>query len=105
MRWRIRHQFSLLSICGWLVSLYVAAFLLDYTSSGFKVHPSHELRQLIAMTDSKCAQILWHFAKHTEKDQSLMISSAVLDLPRSSRAVPFSAYALSYPGGKYRLMI
>ena len=70
-----------------------------------RVHPSHKLRQLIAMTDPKCAQIFEHFAKHTEEERSLMISSAVLDLPRSPRAVPFSAYALSYPGGKYRLMI
>ena len=43
-----------------------------------RVHPSHKLRQLIAMTDPKCAQIFEHFAKHTEEERSLMISSAVL---------------------------
>ena len=37
---------------------------------------------------SKVQKIFENFAKHSEEDQSLMISSAVLDLPRSSRERP-----------------
>lgn len=45
-----------------------------------RLYPSHILRQLIVMTGPKCAQIFEHLAKHTEQDQSPMISSVVLDL-------------------------